>query len=190
MDAILEAAARILRRAGLAGLTTNRIAAEAGVSIGTLYQFFRSKEAILVTIARRQLEADRRAMRAALLPVLKDPAAPIERIAVRAVIATYAGHERVRQLVMQTMIGLGLQDEVTGPARDVAALLQARVEAIAAPYRVEATPARILILTSAVEAAVRAAAYARMPYFGTPAFEDDLVRLVLGFLNGPAEGRG
>src|SRR5262249_8470007 len=46
-DAVIEAAARILVEDGYAKLTTNRVAERAGVSVGTLYQYFRSKEQII-----------------------------------------------------------------------------------------------------------------------------------------------
>ncbi len=44
---ILEAAARVLAREGARRFTTERVAEEAGVSIGSLYQYFPSKEALL-----------------------------------------------------------------------------------------------------------------------------------------------
>lgn len=51
-QAILEAAARILETDGPGALTTNAIAVRAGVSIGSLYQYFPNKEAILATLIR------------------------------------------------------------------------------------------------------------------------------------------
>jgi len=54
-EAIVEAAAQILERRGADGLTTNDVAERAGVSIGTLYQYFPDKQAILVAAARREL---------------------------------------------------------------------------------------------------------------------------------------
>ena len=57
LEAILEAAAQILERRGPPGLTTNDVAERAGVSIGTLYQYFPDKTAILVAAARRELGA-------------------------------------------------------------------------------------------------------------------------------------
>src|SRR5687767_7904108 len=48
VDAIIVAAARILADHGYAGLTTNKVAQRAGVSVGSLYQYFPSKESILV----------------------------------------------------------------------------------------------------------------------------------------------
>lgn len=52
-DAILEAAARILETEGGHRLTTNHVAARAGVSVGSLYQYFPSKQAILAELIRR-----------------------------------------------------------------------------------------------------------------------------------------
>jgi AcrR family transcriptional regulator len=52
--AIIEAAARILEDEGPAALNTNRIAERAGVSIGTLYQYYPDKETILVALIRRE----------------------------------------------------------------------------------------------------------------------------------------
>ena len=46
IDAIFEATSQIVDREGVSGLTTNKIAAKAGFSVGTLYQYFSSKEAI------------------------------------------------------------------------------------------------------------------------------------------------
>jgi AcrR family transcriptional regulator len=53
---ILRAAARVLGRRGYAGTTTNHIAAEAGVSIGSLYEYFPGKEAIVVALVHRHLD--------------------------------------------------------------------------------------------------------------------------------------
>lgn len=53
-DAILEAASQILERDGAAGFNTNAVAERAGVGIGTLYQYFPDKTAILLAAAERE----------------------------------------------------------------------------------------------------------------------------------------
>ena len=58
-EVILKAAAQLLKREGLLGLNTNRVAELAGVSIGSLYQYFPDKEEILRELVTRAL--DRRA---------------------------------------------------------------------------------------------------------------------------------
>jgi AcrR family transcriptional regulator len=55
VEAILQAAAQVFERHGYAAGTTNRIAERAGVSIGTLYQYFPNKDAILVALVHRHL---------------------------------------------------------------------------------------------------------------------------------------
>ncbi|MEY2934384.1 MAG: hypothetical protein RL033_5133 [Pseudomonadota bacterium] len=47
VEDILEAAIRVLRKGGARGFTTVRVADEAGVSVGSLYQYFPNKEALL-----------------------------------------------------------------------------------------------------------------------------------------------
>jgi AcrR family transcriptional regulator len=55
VEEILSAAAQVFEAHGYAAGTTNRIAERAGVSIGTLYQYFPSKEAIAVALLERHL---------------------------------------------------------------------------------------------------------------------------------------
>ena len=57
MEAIVEAAAQVFEREGYARATTDRIAERAGVSIGTLYQYFPNKDALLVALAQRHADA-------------------------------------------------------------------------------------------------------------------------------------
>lgn len=56
VEQIIQAATQVFAEWGYAGATTNHIAERAGVSIGSLYQYFPNKEAILVTLAKRHVE--------------------------------------------------------------------------------------------------------------------------------------
>ena len=55
VEAVLAAAAHILEDRGLTGFNTNAVAERAGVSIGSLYQYFPSKDAILVALMEQSL---------------------------------------------------------------------------------------------------------------------------------------
>src|SRR5271163_4144859 len=77
-EAIVEAAAQILERDGAAAFNTNAVAERAGVSIGTLYQYFPDKQAILAAAAKRELAegsaapaARRRALIEALIAIVE-----------------------------------------------------------------------------------------------------------------------
>jgi AcrR family transcriptional regulator len=53
-DALLEAAAHILEARGLDGLNTNAVAERAGASIGSLYQYFPNKDALVAALIERE----------------------------------------------------------------------------------------------------------------------------------------
>jgi AcrR family transcriptional regulator len=57
VDTILDAAARVLSEQGYAAATTNRLAEAAGVSIGTLYEYFANREEVFDALIRRELDA-------------------------------------------------------------------------------------------------------------------------------------
>lgn len=54
VEAIIEASAQVLERRGYQGATTNRIAERAGVSVGTLYQYFNNKDEIFNALIERE----------------------------------------------------------------------------------------------------------------------------------------
>jgi AcrR family transcriptional regulator len=56
IEAILEAGAHILGERGWDSLTTNAVAARAGVSIGSLYQYFPNKLALIEAVRRRHFD--------------------------------------------------------------------------------------------------------------------------------------
>ncbi len=65
-DVILEAAARVLIERGAHGFTTNHVAARAGVSIGSLYQYYPNKSALLLQLHVREAQTTLNQLRDAL----------------------------------------------------------------------------------------------------------------------------
>lgn len=57
MGAILDATIQVLLRVGKERLTTSKVALRAGVSVGTLYQYFPNKAALLKAALKRHLDA-------------------------------------------------------------------------------------------------------------------------------------
>lgn len=56
VEAVLDAVPRVLRRHGAKAITTNRVAEAAGVSIGSLYQYFPEKQAIFMALHDRHVD--------------------------------------------------------------------------------------------------------------------------------------
>jgi len=57
LDTLLEGAAQVLRQHGYARATTNRIAEAAGVSVGTVYEYFPDKDAVFAAVIDRELDS-------------------------------------------------------------------------------------------------------------------------------------
>lgn len=176
--AILEAAAQILEAAGLAGFTTNAVAERAGVSIGTLYQYFTDKDALLRMLGEREMTATLAAVGSALRD---DPEAPLEtrvRAVIRAIVNAFHGRQRARKAVVQAVMARGTAIEMVAPV--AAFLAQSGNEPRRGIGRL--TPEQAFVLSRAVMGAIRAAVLEEQPFFSSPAFEDELVRLVLSYL--------
>src|SRR5215472_7697100 len=71
--AILDAAARVFAQRGYTGTTTNHIADRAGVSVGSLYEYFPSKDAILVALTEAHLADVKRVLRDATRELAQAP---------------------------------------------------------------------------------------------------------------------
>jgi len=102
VEAIVEAAAQVFERYGYAAATTNRIAARAGVSIGSVYQYFPNKDAILVALVRRHLTEGT----AALWPQVERlrAGAPIEEVladVVEAMVSLHASTPRLHRVLFE-----------------------------------------------------------------------------------------
>src|SRR3954470_9836579 len=73
VDALVEATARILVREGFDRASTNRIAEEAGASIGSLYQYYPSKEALVAAVIERHNRDLMKVVRGALARAANEP---------------------------------------------------------------------------------------------------------------------
>jgi AcrR family transcriptional regulator len=91
VEALLEATARILVKEGFDKASTNRIAEVAGVSVGSLYQYFPSKESLVVAVIEQHQQEIMRTVRRELQGVLTEP---IDR-AVRKMIAVAVKAHRI-----------------------------------------------------------------------------------------------
>ena len=177
---MLEAATRILDRQGLAGLTTNRVAEVAGVSIGTVYQYFNDKSELLDALAAREVQALSDSVLAALTgPAPTEPGGRI-RALVRAVLDAYGGRTGVHQLLVGHLLATHGATPLPG-MREAVVKMMSEGGIVGFDQRVHAlAPADAFVLTHSVGGVVRAllAAPGRFDGAQRQAIEDALVRLV------------
>lgn len=188
VETIFDATARIVENDGEAALTTNRIAAEAGFSIGTLYQYFPSKEAVVLAMIERQRDRAQMDIQALLDAALAQglPVQDVVRQLIRLMVKVFGGESKNRRRFIRLGWRLDHHDRVTqalreGAERHALALAQlvesGRAVGVRPPH-----PAMIFVVTRAVMGTIRSACLEDSSLLGTAAFEDELVRLAWGLL--------
>lgn len=178
VEAILEAAARILGRQGWGRFTTNAVAEAAGVSIGSLYQYFPNKLALVEAILRRHLDDVLSALRFA-----DEHTSRIERIEglVSGMIAAHSIHPSLHRVLLEDVPRGKISKSVHQQFENEYSNLYTKL--IAASERSCANPrseVRAHVLSSAIEGVVHDAA--RRGTLRSPALKQELVHLVDSYL--------
>jgi len=178
VSTILEGAAQVLEAGGTEAFTTNAVAERAGVSIGTLYQYFADKKEILRALAQRETDATLAAVAKALRGDVEAPLDVRVRAVVRAMVHAFRGRQRARKAVVQAVLAQGMTAEMLGPVTSFIA------QSSAGPRRgiARLSTEQAFVLSRALMGAIRAAVLEEQPFFRSPAFEDELVRMVLAYL--------
>lgn len=170
-DAILTAATHILETEGEASFTTNSVAEKAGVSIGSLYQYFQHKDAILVALAQREeqklpsgndlqtisLVQKSSPLRLGIRSYIQMlPESPVARAKALAAVMETRGHDGVAKETNKRFEESGLYDGLTESER--------------------------FVVSRAIIGVVQSAVREQYQEINSRSFEDALVNLVRGFL--------
>jgi AcrR family transcriptional regulator len=137
---LLEAAARVFCTTGYTAASTNAIAREAGVSPGTLYQFFPNKEAIAIELGGRLVHEMRETYGEALAPV--DPATSLEE-AIGAAVDRFIAFNTEHPVFFALMHGPDMPGGITEAHDQLHTTLIARIEGLLSSLMPGASPADV-----------------------------------------------
>jgi AcrR family transcriptional regulator len=179
---ILEATAQILEAGGLPAFTTNAVAERAGVSIGTLYQYFADKNAILLALARQQMTIGLASIGRALQGESDPSVEGRVRAMVRAMVNAFGGRHRARKAVTQAILAQGLGTEMMGPIAAFIAASGTQTGHGPQPLIAALSPEQVFVLSRALMGTIRMAVMEEQPFLRSRAFEDEVVRLVVAYL--------
>lgn len=126
VEVVLEGAARVLRDHGYAGATTKRIAEAAGVSVGTLYEYFANKDEVFDAVIRRELDALVAAIRQQELSPNTPVDETISQLIVAAMGAMRYGPELLRSL--ENVPGASFRRQLADARRVVIAFVRQLLE--------------------------------------------------------------
>ncbi|MFD3620386.1 TetR/AcrR family transcriptional regulator [Streptomyces sp. NPDC058676] len=135
---LLEAAANVFCTTGYTAASTNAIAREAGVSPGTLYQFFPNKEAIAIELGDRLMQEMRETYGEALAPI--DPVTPLEE-AVGAAVERFIDFNCEHPVFFALMHGPDIPGRIAEAHDALHASLLSRIEGLLSSLLPDAPPA-------------------------------------------------
>ncbi len=187
VDALIEATARILLSEGYDRASTNKIAEVAGVSIGSLYQYFPSKEALVAAVIDRHTQQVSQATRSA---IVRMAASPIEIAAREFVSLGIRGHRvnpRLHAVLSEQIPRVGRLENMEANLREGYALVRGYLEAHRDEIEVSDIDLAAFICVTVVEALTHAAVLHRPDILtGEKAskFVDDVTRLLVRYLQG------
>jgi AcrR family transcriptional regulator len=178
VDAILVAAAHILKTEGRERLNTNRVAELAGVSVGSLYQYFPNKEAVLHALRERYGAWFDAALHE---EIDKGDVLPL-RAAVRSA---------VDRILAMHRLDLNLHDELSADERPLSAdelrgfraRMQSYLEANAASLRPLDPALASYVGTRAMEALLHGTAHDEPEWLDHPGFAEEVTELLVRYLS-------
>lgn len=183
LELIFESTIRLLGKEGLEGLSTNRIAEVAGISIGTLYQYFSNKQEVMEALGRREIERVMGRLGLLLsMPGTPDPNVRA-RLLVRALLNAFGGRHRVRKILLEVALGSRSVQALEGSAVQVAQWLSSGQVVDVENRAIVMRPMAAFVMTQAVMGVMRSALATDEALLADPELEDNLVRLIRGFLN-------
>lgn len=187
VESILGATARILVKHGFDGLTTNAVAEQAGVSIGSLYQYFPNKQALVAALIERRLDDKNARTHAALAQVAAAPFPVAVRTMIQLTIENYAAAPELSRVLIEQVPRVGRMARIAelhqGTLKLVAAVLQARREELA----VRDPDMAAFVLVASIEAIAQRAALFQPARLSDPALIDEACTMVTRYL-GVADG--
>jgi AcrR family transcriptional regulator len=177
IDLIFEASMHLLDNIEISGLTTNAIAAKAGISIGTLYQYFDGKNAILDALSNRELQGLASKIVGAVSQTVSRSPEQRSKLLVGAVFESYGGRRRVHRILLEHALSQRRTSRLN-PLYSALAQELSR-EGRAGP---QLNPAEAFVLMHAIGGVLRAVATGGYPAAKRGELEEALARLLTGFV--------
>jgi AcrR family transcriptional regulator len=185
VEALVEATARILVRDGFDKASTNRIADEAGVSVGSLYQYYPGKEALVVAVIERHNRDLLRVVREALAEIADQPIDAGVRGLVAAAIDAHRVDPGLHRVLAEQVPRTGALEQVEAFNRETYGLFRAYLEGRRDQLRPVDLDLAAFVCVTSIEALTHTAVLHRPEVLTDEAvgtLVDEATRLVLQYL--------
>ncbi|SRR5579871_3466626 len=188
VKALLEATARVLVREGYEKASTNRIAAVAGVSIGSLYQYFPSKEALVAAVIERHKQEVMRLARDTIVTVAMRPIEAAAREFVTGGIEAHRVNPELHRVLDEQVPRSEQLRNIEAIDPNIYSLVRGYLEAHRDELDAEDLDLAAFICVTVVEALTHAVVLQRPDLLNgkkSERFVDDVTRLLVRYLRKP-----
>ncbi len=182
VEALMIATARVLIEVGYDHASTNRIAETAGISIGSLYQYFPNKEALVAELCKRQGEKEFQILFDQMEQVAPLPLRRAIPELIRAIISAHRVEPKLHKVLMEQVPRVGALKNVRDLERRIGDLLRIQLEARRRQIRPRHLEHAVFILMHAVEAVTHAAVLDNPEYLDSDKLVEELSDLVMRYL--------
>jgi AcrR family transcriptional regulator len=195
VDALVEATARILVQEGFDKASTNRIAEVAGVSVGSLYQYFPSKEALVAAVVERHQREIMATVQGELADIFAQPLEQAVRKLVAVAVKAHAVDPRLHHVLAEQIPRVGELENLATFNGENFALFRSYLERHREELRVDDLELASFICVTAIEGLTHNAVLHHSSMLADERMEaliDEGARLVTGYLKGAeaaADGR-
>jgi len=185
VDALIEATARILVREGFDKASTNRVAEQAGVSVGSLYQYFPSKEALVAAVIDRHNQQLMQVVRGALAEVAALPMEQAVRKLVAVAIKAHRIDPKLHRVLAEQIPRTGRLENIAAFNRETYALFRTYLESHADELRAVDLELAAFVCVTSIEALTHTAVLHHPKILsdeGMGTLVDEATRLVVRYL--------
>ena len=185
VDALIDATARILVKEGFDNASTNHIAETAGVSIGSLYQYYPCKEALVAAVIDRHNRQLMRIVRDALAEVASAPVETAVRRLVAAAIDAHRHDPKLHKVLAEQIPRTGRLKDVEAFNHENYALMRAYLERHRDELRTVDVGLAAFLTVTTVEALTHSAVLHHPEVLAdetVATLVDEVTRLVVGYL--------
>jgi AcrR family transcriptional regulator len=185
VDALVEATARILVKEGFDKASTNRIADEAGVSVGSLYQYFPSKDALVAAVIVRHNEELMQIARGALAEVASLPIPKAVRRLVTVAMEAHRIDPKLHRVLAEQLPRTGMLEDVGVLNRGAYTLVKSYLEAHRHEIRNVDLEVAAFVAVTSIEALTHTAVLHRADMLSEDAVGtliDETTRLIVNYL--------
>jgi AcrR family transcriptional regulator len=187
VDALVEATARILVKEGFDKASTNRIAEVAGVSVGSLYQYFPSKEALVVAVIERHNQEIMQTVRGELADVASQPLEQGVRKLIAVALKAHRVDPKLHRVLAEQIPRVGKLEKLETFNRENYTLFRNYLESRRSEIRAIDLDLASFVCVTSIEALTHNAVLHHSKTLSDQAMEalvDEGARLVVGYLTG------